>query len=149
MAKVAGVIPAADVAARRPGLLASFESAIDDLGVPLSGNAAPEKTATRGGSGYRRDVAVRDHVVLRARGHCEYCRARGFEMADGSYYVEAHHVIALSAQGPDTVENVIALCPKRHREAPYGKASEALERAFLTKLQEIEERRVKVPFGSD
>jgi 5-methylcytosine-specific restriction protein A len=138
VAGVPGEISAADVAAGRRGLVTPFESAIDDLGSRPRGNAAPEKTATRGGSGYRRDEAVRDYVTRRARGHCEYCGARGFELADGSYYLEAHHVIALSAEGPDTVENVNALCPGHHREAHYGKGAEGLERAFLAKLQELD-----------
>ena len=58
-------------------------------------------------------------------------------MGDGSHYVEAHHVIALSALGPDTVENVIALCAGHHREAHYGKHAAVLEAAFLAKLREI------------
>lgn len=137
VARVLGAVPAADVAAGRRGSVTPFESAIDDLRSPPRGKAAPEKTATRGGTGYRRDEAVRDYVIRRSRGHCEYCGALGFEMADGSYYVEAHHVIALSSEGPDTVENVIALCPGHHREAHYGKRAESLERAFLAKLNEV------------
>lgn len=137
VARVLGAIAAADVAAGRQGSVTPFESAVDDLGVPPSGNSAPEKTAARGGTGYRRDEAVRGYVIRRSRGRCEYCGVAGFAMDDGSHYVEAHHVIALSAQGPDTVENVIALCPGHHREAHYGKQSAALEAAFLSKLQEI------------
>jgi 5-methylcytosine-specific restriction enzyme A len=137
VARVSGAIPAADVAADRRGAVIPFESAIDDLGIPPSGTAVPDKTAAKGGTGYRRDAAVRDYVIRRSRGCCEFCGALGFEMADGSHYVEAHHVIALSAEGPDTVENVIALCPGHHREAHYGKQSEALEMALLAKLQEV------------
>jgi 5-methylcytosine-specific restriction protein A len=58
-------------------------------------------------------------------------------MNDGSLYVEAHHVIALSAAGPDTVENVIALCPSHHREAHYGKQADLLERKFILRLKEL------------
>lgn len=137
LAKVDGETPAADVAANRRGHVAPFQSAIDDLGAPPSGNAAPSRTTAKTGSGYRRDNAVRDYVIRRARGHCEHCGARSFEMVDGAYYLEAHHVIALSAEGPDTVENVIALCPEHHREAHYGKGAEGLERAFLAKLRDI------------
>jgi len=140
VAKVVGQIPAVGVAAGELGAMTPFESAIDDLGLPPPGNAAPERTTPRFGSGYRRDEAVRAYVIRRARGHCEYCGARGFELGDGSYYVEAHHVIALSAEGPDTVENVIALCPGHHREAHYGKDAEKLERALLAKLHEIAAR---------
>ena len=137
VARVAGEISAADIAAGQPGVMSPFQSAIDDLGAPPPGNGLPERTTPKLGSGYRRDEAVRAYVIRRARGHCEYCGARGFELGDGSYYVEAHHVIALSAEGPDTVENVIALCPGHHREAHYGKDAEKLERAFLAKLHEI------------
>lgn len=137
VARVLGAVSASDVAAGRHGSMIPFESAIDDLGCPPRGNAAPEKMAAKIGTGYRRDEAVRDYVIRRARGYCEYCGARGFEMDGGAHYVEAHHVIALSAAGPDTVENVIALCPAHHREAHYGKQAESLERAFLAKLQEI------------
>jgi 5-methylcytosine-specific restriction protein A len=140
VARVLGAIPAVDVAAGRRGLVTPFESAIDDLGIPPRGNAAPEKTAARGGTGYRRDEAVRDYVIRRSRGQCEHCGVLGFQMANGTYYVEAHHVIALSAEGPDTVENVIALCPGHHREAHYGKQAEALETAFLAKLQGVDGR---------
>jgi 5-methylcytosine-specific restriction protein A len=137
VARVLGATSAADVAAGRRGPIGPFESAIDDLGFPPPGNSAPARTAAGGGGGYRRDSAVRDYVIRRSRGHCEYCGALGFELVDGSHYVEAHHVIALSAEGPDTVENVIALCPEHHREAHYGKQAEALESALLTKLREI------------
>ncbi len=137
VATLVGEIPAVEVAAGRHGVATPFDSAIDDLGSPPSGSSSPARTPTKGGSGYRRDPAVRDYVIRRAHGHCEYCRARGFEMTDGSYYVEAHHVIALSAQGPDRVDNVIALCPEHHREAHYGKGAEALEQAFLEKLKEV------------
>lgn len=41
------------------------------------------------------------------------------------------------ARGPDTVANVIALCADHHRQAHYGKDSEALEAAFLDKLRTL------------
>jgi 5-methylcytosine-specific restriction protein A len=52
-------------------------------------------------------------------------------MANGRYYLEAHHIIALSGAGRDTVDNVIALCPEHHREAHYGADAESLERRFI------------------
>ena len=137
VARVLGAIAAADVATGRQGSVTPFESAVDDLGVPPPGNASPEKTVERIGTGYRRDEAVRDYVIRRSRGQCEYCGIPGFPMNDGSHYVEAHHVIALSARGPDTVHNVIALCPGHHREAHYGKQAEELEMAFLSKLKDL------------
>lgn len=137
VARVLGSALAADVADGRLGSICPFESAIDDVGLPPPGNTAPERAAKGGGGGYRRDGTVRDYVIKRSRGRCEHCGTLGFELPDGSHYVEAHHVIALSAQGPDTVENVIALCPEHHREAHYGKQAEALESALLAKLRLI------------
>jgi 5-methylcytosine-specific restriction protein A len=137
IATVTGEVAAADVAEGRHAPVAPFASAINDLGSPPPGNQVPERGAGRSGAGYRRDDAVRDFVLRRARGKCEYCEALGFEMADGSRYLEAHHVISLSSDGPDTVENVIALCPSHHREAHYGKAAEVLEAEFLSKLKAI------------
>ena len=137
VARILGSALAADVAAGRLGSIGPFESAIDDLGLPPPGNTAPERASSGGGGGYRRDAAVRSYVIKRSQGRCEHCGLLGFELPDGSHYVEAHHVIELSAQGPDTVENVIALCPEHHREAHYGRQAEALESALLAKLQLI------------
>ena len=58
-------------------------------------------------------------------------------MKNGQRYIEAHHIIALNASGPDTPENVIGLCPKHHREAHYGDGAEALEEEFLKILSEF------------
>lgn len=140
LAHVLGVVPAADVAAARLSSLAPFNSAIDDLDVPPPGQPAPQRSPVRGGTGYRRDAAVRSYVIQRAEGRCEHCGTLGFEMADGTFYVEAHHVIALAKQGPDTVDNVIALCPEHHRQAHYGKNAEALEEAFVSKLLSLGRR---------
>lgn len=137
VARILGAVPAVDVAEGRHGEIRRFESAIDDLDVPPPGNTAPERTHRGIASGYRRDNAVREYVIHRAGGRCEYCGTTGFEMANGGHYVEAHHVIALSAQGPDTVENVIALCPTHHREAHYGGRANELEERFLVLLKTL------------
>lgn len=70
---------------------------------------------------YSRDSKIRTFVIDRAEGRCEYCGEQGFLMSDGkSRYLEAHHIISLADDGEDAVENVIALCPKHHREAHFG-----------------------------
>jgi 5-methylcytosine-specific restriction protein A len=86
---------------------------------------------------FQRDPAVRAHVVKRANGRCEYCGRRGFLLPNGNHYVEAHHIIALAKQGPDTLENVIALCPEHHREAHFGSGAESLEQECLQLLAKI------------
>lgn len=47
-------------------------------------------------------------------------------MASGQRYLEAHHIVALACDGPDTVENVVALCPNHHREAHFGVDAEKI-----------------------
>jgi 5-methylcytosine-specific restriction protein A len=90
----------------------------------------PSRTPTAGFR-YQRDEEVRQFVIKQAKGACEYCRELGFLLSDGRYYLEAHHIIALAKQGPDTVDNVIALCPSDHREAHYGKRAIVMENEMI------------------
>ncbi len=114
-----------------------FGDAIDDIGQPDIGHVNP-KRGTHFATYVIRDDRVRRRVVERAQGRCEHCGELGFRRADGSHYVEAHHIISLAVQGPDTLDNVIALCPNHHREAHFGEDREQLETQFkviLAKLQ--------------
>jgi 5-methylcytosine-specific restriction protein A len=77
-------------------------------------------------------------IIQQAKGVCEYCGELGFLLPDGNHYLEAHHIIALAKQGPDTVDNVIALCPSDHREAHYGVERVKLENEMI----EIIKRRI-------
>ena len=57
-----------------------------------------------------------------AKGKCENCKnnAPFTRKSNGTPYLEVHHVIPLSEDGDDTVENTIALCPNCHRQIHYG-----------------------------
>lgn len=107
--------------------------AIDDLDDTNLGNQSPDRRKTQS-TFIVRDPQVRRRVISRADGRCEYCGALGFERDDGSNFVEAHHIIHLSKQGPDTLENVIGLCPNHHREAHFGKHRSLFESELITKL---------------
>jgi len=109
---------------------------IDDIPEKPLGNQCPDR-ALVSGVVVVRDPSVRAHVVRRARGKCEYCGIQGFSLPNGKYYVEVHHIIYLAKDGPDTLENVIALCPSHHREAHFGVKAEALEKELLEKLKII------------
>ncbi|MDP2123968.1 MAG: HNH endonuclease signature motif containing protein [Parvibaculum sp.] len=111
--------------------------AIDDLDARPAGNANPSRTAAQM-STFLRDPKVRGYVLNRASGACEYCKSPGFLKPDGTRYLEAHHIINLANQGPDTPENVIALCADHHRKAHFGKDSRTLEKEFLKILSEME-----------
>ena len=106
----------------------SAEDAVNDIGT----DEAVSDMVT--GIRYRRDPQVRSAVQLRAKGRCEYCNQVGFTRADGSLYVETHHIIALASDGADRVSNVIALCPGHHREAHFGANRTLLEQNFVEVL---------------
>jgi hypothetical protein len=89
---------------------------------------------------YARDPEIRKRVKLRANGQCEFCGERGFISTKGTPYLECHHIIALANDGADRMTNVIALCPKDHREAHFGERAEELERQMIRKVEIIEGR---------
>jgi 5-methylcytosine-specific restriction enzyme A len=130
-ATLADKIPNFDVIKKRKP---AERSAIDDLDQPPpDGNEFPNRVQISA-SRFKRNGKVRARVIKMAKGKCEYCENQGFLMACDHHYIEAHHIINLAKQGPDTVNNVIALCPTHHREAHYGKNAEALEKEFILKI---------------
>lgn len=135
IAYVVGEVSVADVLAGVDFSPAPFAGALDDLNEPPPGVERPPLMPSTG-NGYRRDADVRKYVLSRAAGKCEYCGAMGFALPNGKHYLEAHHIIGLANEGPDTVDNVIALCASHHREAHYGKAWQELQKAFADKLRE-------------
>ena len=84
---------------------------------------------------YIRDARVRAVALKRAAGCCEYCGVPGFVRTDGAVYLETHHIVPLHEGGPDTVANVICLCPNHHREAHFGADAAALRDAFREQLR--------------
>ena len=114
------------------GRLGSKNGLLDLEGPPM-GNGTPDR-ALSSGSVVIRDSKVRAYVIESANGKCEFCGKKGFLMANGKRYIEAHHIIALSSEGRDVVENVIALCPDHHRQAHYGIDAEKLEEGFIKRI---------------
>lgn len=130
--QIVGEVSANVAISRRVTEVLPVEDSIDDLAP--QGVSQPLKVPVHGQS-YRRDAQVRQFVLKRAGGKCEYCGSIGFLTADGTHYVEAHHIIHLANQGPDTPDNVIGLCANHHKEAHFGVAAEALERSFIDVLR--------------
>jgi len=113
-----------------------IENAFDDLSDAPEGNKSPDRSKANINI-IERDQRVRLHVIKRSKGKCEYCHILGFLTVNGSYYVEAHHIISLSDSGRDTIDNVIALCPYHHRQAHYGKDADLLETKFKKVLKNL------------
>ena len=95
-------------------------------------------TETRGATGtvFVRSAEVRRAALLRAAGRCEWCGQLGFETGSGAVFLETHHIEPLSEGGPDTVENVAAVCPNHHREAHYGAARESMRSRLLARARQ-------------
>ncbi len=73
---------------------------------------------------FKRNPDVIAEVLYRANGVCEACNEKApFDrLSDGTPYLEVHHKIPLSKDGPDTVDNAVALCPNCHRREHSGPA---------------------------
>ncbi|MEP0191235.1 MAG: HNH endonuclease signature motif containing protein [Erythrobacter sp.] len=112
-------------------------SAIADYDSNAQHNDDPEYRKRMAGS-YVRNQKVRNAVLARAGGKCEYCQEVGFRDIRGKSFLEAHHVIALSEQGVDKTTNVIALCPNHHREAHFGSQWQGLQDQFLKILKKLD-----------
>ncbi len=66
---------------------------------------------------HQRSVWVAEHAKRRSKGMCELCQEPApFNKADGTPFLETHHIVWLVKGGADTVENTAALCPNCHRK---------------------------------
>lgn len=119
---------------RRGAELIDFVDQFDLLDEPPPGGSASKRVTT---IVRERSSEVRRHVLRRANGSCEYCGERGFILPDGRLYLETHHIVPLSENGADTVQNVAALCANHHREAHFGSRSEKISKRLATKLMGI------------
>jgi 5-methylcytosine-specific restriction endonuclease McrA len=51
----------------------------------------------------------------RANGKCQLCeQGAPFKDQNGEFFLEVHHIVWLSRNGKDVIENVVALCPNCH-----------------------------------
>lgn len=88
---------------------------------------------------YERSKAIRDYVLLRAKGMCEACtKPAPFLGKDVQPYLEAHHTTRLSDGGVDHPRHVAALCPTCHREIHYGQNGPELNKTLVDLLAHIE-----------
>lgn len=65
---------------------------------------------------WQRNALVVEFAKRLAAGVCELCENPApFEDKQGIPYLEVHHIFWLANDGPDTIDNVAALCPNCHR----------------------------------
>lgn len=97
--------------------------------LPISENIKKEIIS----SSYLRNQQEKLKVLRRANNICENTDCSKnipFIKSDNSTYLEVHHIIPISQQGPDNEQNIIALCPNCHREAHYGKDKDIFSKKF-------------------
>ena len=108
-----------------------------DLTCP-SGILTPKATAAET-TNYERDPRVAAWVLQQSQGSCECCgEPAPFKRGDGSPYLEVHHVTPLADGGPDTVNNVVAVCPNCHRKLHYGRHKEQLVNDLIDRIPRLE-----------
>jgi hypothetical protein len=100
----------------------------------LETKSSPPSRA-RTGKTYYRDPKVREAVLELAGGHCERCGQEGFLTVAGNRYLETHHVVGVADRGPDTMDNVIAVCPNCHRQAHFAVDWVQVERDFMAAIR--------------
>ncbi len=71
---------------------------------------------------YLRNPYIVELAKRQAEGICQDCKksAPFVSKKTGEPYLEVHHIIPLAEDGPDSRENVLALCPNCHRKRHYG-----------------------------
>lgn len=84
---------------------------------------------------YERDPLVKAWVLQNADGICELCNQRGpFKDKYGQDFLEVHHVLFLSENGQDTVDNTVALCPNCHKKCHHAQDIKAVREELNCKV---------------
>ncbi|KAF2390693.1 HNH endonuclease [Pseudomonas frederiksbergensis] len=88
---------------------------------------------------YSRARWITDWVLKHSRGFCEGCnQAAPFLGANGSPYLEVHHVKHLAQKGSDRTSNAVALCPNCHRRCHHSNDREAFTLELYTRVKRLE-----------
>lgn len=88
---------------------------------------------------YERSQKVKDYVIARANGDCELCdKPAPFQKADGTPYLEPHHINRLSDGGLDHPFHVGAICPNCHQHIHHGKGGTSLNNELRERVRDKE-----------
>ena len=89
---------------------------------------------------YKRSKAVKQYVLARADGVCENCDSPApFMRANGTPYLEPHHIRKVSDGGPDHPRWVAGVCPNCHRAAHSSINAKQLNAELSKSIAALEE----------
>lgn len=92
-----------------------------------------------------RDPSIVAAVLNFANGECEKCGSEApFVKADGTPFLEVHHVRFLAEGGPDTVDNAVGLCPNCHRACHYSKEREAIRSGLISNISRLIDHEIQM-----
>jgi hypothetical protein len=115
--------------------LAEASAALQIGDPPPPGNARPARLPGSSGD-FARCPKVVAWILMQAKGRCEQCdEPAPFSRADGTAYLEVHHVRPLAEGGPDTVDNAVALCPTCHRASHHASDRRDRRKRLVDRLQ--------------
>jgi len=78
---------------------------------------------------FERNTIIKEYVKRRAKGKCELCNENApFRDSKGIPYLEVYHIVWLSRNSEDSIENTVALCPNCHRKVHLLDNSEDIEK---------------------
>lgn len=100
------------------------------------GNMHPARVAVNQ-TAFVRDPKVHAAVVVLSGGHCDACGDIGYELDDGSLFLEVHHVLPLSEGGPDVVSNAVAVCETCHGKLHKWKEREGLHKKLFKTVSRL------------
>ncbi len=88
-----------------------------------------------------RSEQVRRYVLARAAGVCEKCKKPApFQRADGTPYLEPHHLRRLADDGPDDPRTVAGICPNCHRKLDHAGDGPSLNENLQEYVQTLEQQ---------
>ncbi len=131
--------PTADEDELQTRIVAAKQKLTGPLGPPPPGaTTVARKAATTGR--FARDANVIAWVLKAADGICEVCSSPApFKRADGSPFLEVHHVRPLAEGGPDKTCNAVAGCPNCHRRLHDSADREQLRTRTISRVSRLKD----------
>lgn len=89
---------------------------IEELKIRAIKSGSPASSRNTSSKTYIRSPYIAEFTKKQANGVCQLCNQPApFIDRRGEPYLESHHLVWLSKNGPDRIENTVALCPNCHK----------------------------------